>query len=102
MSDGSSPLQGTALPSLYRRGRRWIWRRLHSRQLRGQVRRISECPLFDAEWYLAIYPDVANHDINPLLHYLDAGAAEGRVAAPDPQRNSLRILCICGEPNSVG
>src|SRR5882724_10268201 len=92
MSDGSSPLQGTALPSFYRRGRRWIWRRLHSRQLRGQVRRISECPLFDAEWYLTIYPDVAANGIDPALHYLLRGAAEGR--DPGPKFSTIDYVAL--------
>ncbi len=34
--------------------------------------------LLDREWYLAAYPDVAAAAVDPLRHYLDFGAAEGR------------------------
>lgn len=38
--------------------------------------------LFDAAWYLETYPDVRLAGIDPVLHYLRHGAAEGR----DPSR----------------
>lgn len=38
--------------------------------------------LFDADWYLQTYPDVAQAGLNPLRHYLDHGAAEGRLPRP--------------------
>jgi hypothetical protein len=38
---------------------------------------------FDAEWYLACYPDVALSGINPLKHYLRFGMHFGR----SPNRN---------------
>src|SRR5260221_3547325 len=34
--------------------------------------------LFDAEYYLATYPDVAERNIDPLVHYLEEGARQGR------------------------
>jgi len=34
--------------------------------------------LFDAEWYLATYPDLKEAGVNPAEHYLKYGAAEGR------------------------
>lgn len=37
---------------------------------------------FDAAWYLAAYPDVAEAGLDPALHYLGAGAAEGRAPRP--------------------
>ena len=33
---------------------------------------------FDADFYLARYPDVRRASLNPLLHYVQHGAAEGR------------------------
>lgn len=33
---------------------------------------------FDSAWYLANYRDVDDAGINPIRHYLDAGASEGR------------------------
>jgi GT2 family glycosyltransferase len=39
-------------------------------------------PLFDSDWYLATYPDVAAAGINPLAHFVNHGAAEGRDPSP--------------------
>ena len=39
--------------------------------------------LFDPEYYLATYPDVAERNIDPLVHYLEEGAREGRDPHPD-------------------
>jgi len=39
--------------------------------------------LFDPEYYLATYADVAQRNIDPLVHYLEEGAREGR----NPQRD---------------
>ncbi len=38
---------------------------------------------FDTEGYLFAYPDVDAAGINPLEHFLYAGAAEGRLAFAD-------------------
>ena len=37
---------------------------------------------FDIEWYLRLYPDVADSKLNPAEHYLLYGAAEGRLPGP--------------------
>lgn len=34
--------------------------------------------LFDGRWYLQSYPDVAESGIEPIIHYVDYGASEGR------------------------
>ena len=34
--------------------------------------------LFDPDWYLATYPDVRAAELEPLAHYLEHGATEGR------------------------
>ncbi len=34
--------------------------------------------LFDAEYYVAAYPDVAARNVDPLVHYLEEGGREGR------------------------
>jgi ADP-heptose:LPS heptosyltransferase/GT2 family glycosyltransferase len=39
---------------------------------------LSQSGLFDANYYLAMNPDVAALRIDPLLHYLEKGAKEGR------------------------
>ena len=53
----------------------------------GGARGLSPGPLFDGPWYLANNPDVAAAGLNPLLHYLDSGRAEGRPTCPvaDPE-----------------
>ncbi len=38
----------------------------------------SPTPLFDADWYLAVHPDVAANNYPALTHYLTFGDAEGR------------------------
>lgn len=51
---------------------------LRERQLEQSKRRILASGLFDAEWYLEQYPDVAAAGVHPVEHYLRHGAAEGR------------------------
>jgi GT2 family glycosyltransferase len=34
--------------------------------------------LFDRDWYLEIYPDVAAAGVDPVQHYIECGAREGR------------------------
>ncbi|MEL6790488.1 MAG: rhamnan synthesis F family protein [Pseudomonadota bacterium] len=38
--------------------------------------------LFDAAWYRAAYPDVAELGIDPFTHFIEAGALEGRDPSP--------------------
>ena len=33
---------------------------------------------FDSEWYLQTYPDVAQSNLSPLLHYLVYGSKQGK------------------------
>ncbi|RLJ20340.1 hypothetical protein DJ031_05920 [bacterium endosymbiont of Escarpia laminata] len=42
------------------------------------VNLLKDSGLFDATWYLAEYPDVAEAGIDPVEHYLRYGASEGR------------------------
>ncbi|MFI4947790.1 MAG: glycosyltransferase family 9 protein [Alphaproteobacteria bacterium] len=39
---------------------------------------VRKSGLFDARYYVATYPDVAERAIDPLVHYLEEGAREGR------------------------
>jgi glycosyltransferase involved in cell wall biosynthesis len=70
-------------------GRPRLERRLRAEQrVRDGWRRISgEYELFDADWYVAQYPDVRAAGTNPLIHYLQIGWQEGRKPCPlfDPQ-----------------
>jgi hypothetical protein len=38
--------------------------------------------LFDADWYLRQYPDIAASKVDPVVHYLGYGASEGRDPGP--------------------
>lgn len=42
----------------------------------------SPGPQFDVRYYLETYPDIAEADLNPLVHFLQSGADEGRWPAP--------------------
>jgi hypothetical protein len=44
---------------------------------------IASSGKFDARWYLATYPDVAASGVDPIRHYLEFGAPEGRNPSPD-------------------
>lgn len=44
----------------------------------SRVEAIREAGVFDADYYLARYPDVAEAGVDPLLHYVRDGARENR------------------------
>jgi chromosome segregation ATPase len=50
--------------------------------LMWRAARLKRSGLFDAEWYLRQNADVADSGIDPLRHYIQFGAKEGR--APNP------------------
>lgn len=52
-----------------------------------QVSLLNSSDLFDTEWYLAEYADVAEAGADPALHYLRHGAAEGRNPSPNFDTN---------------
>ena len=45
-------------------------------------RALAKSPLFNAEWYLRAYPDIALAGMDPLKHYLASGWREGRRPGP--------------------
>lgn len=49
--------------------------------------------LFDKEYYLRVNPDIAARNIDPLLHYVESGAAEGRSPRPDFDVNYYLQQC---------
>ncbi|SDT93735.1 Glycosyltransferase, GT2 family [Pseudomonas pohangensis] len=63
-------------------------RRLRLMLRRGHAQRnpvadlVRRSPLFDTQWYLGAYPDVAMAGIDPAFHYLAHGAVEGRDPGP--------------------
>src|SRR5437016_2576756 len=44
---------------------------------------VRKSGLFDPEYYAKTYPDLAARNIDPLVHYLEEGAREGRNPSPD-------------------
>ena len=46
------------------------------------VAEIEASGLFDSAWYLRRYPDIGKAGLDPLVHYVTAGAAEGRSPGP--------------------
>jgi glycosyltransferase involved in cell wall biosynthesis len=59
---------------------------------------IVESGLFDAQYYLGAYPDVANAEIDPLDHYVEWGGKEGRRPHPlfDPIIYAMRYPDVLG------
>jgi O-antigen biosynthesis protein len=58
-------------------------RRLHDYFVTlANFKSIAASGLFDRNWYLERNPDVRSSGVNPLLHYLRHGAAEGRDPNP--------------------
>ncbi len=46
------------------------------------IRLMAAHPLFDGQWYRALYRDVAAARLDPARHYLEHGAAQGRDPGP--------------------
>jgi len=53
------------------------------REFQRSVLILSETPLFDADWYLRQYPDVAAAGVKPAVHYLQLGGLERRNPGPE-------------------
>jgi GT2 family glycosyltransferase/glycosyltransferase involved in cell wall biosynthesis len=49
----------------------------------AELQTLRTSTLFDPAWYIARYPDVGASKMDPALHYLLHGAAEGRDPGPD-------------------
>lgn len=50
--------------------------------LKADLQLLKKSPLFDANWYLQTYPDVAKAGMNPAEHYLRHGGFENRNPSP--------------------
>lgn len=60
----------------------WVWRSLCFKQRDTHAKALLNSGLFDGEWYLKRYPDVAAAGYDPLFHYIRFGAWEGRDPHP--------------------
>lgn len=61
---------------------RWIETRRDRRRIEREAKIVEASGLFDHSWYLQQNPDVAAAKVDPLRHYLEAGAQEGRNPNP--------------------
>jgi hypothetical protein len=65
-----------------------FWETLSFKPVRYRIRRnrnarlIASSEFFDPDWYLGKYPDVRIANVDPVLHYLEQGASEGRDPSP--------------------
>jgi glycosyltransferase involved in cell wall biosynthesis len=74
-------------------GDAWSEANARLRRRRGERRYyeiVKRSDWFDRTWYLATYQDVRLAGIDPVLHYIRHGAAEGR--DPSPRFNTTRYL----------
>jgi hypothetical protein len=54
-----------------------------ARRLKVENRLIRSSLMFDAEWYLRTYPDVAKAAVDPLIHFVTTGWRERRDPGPE-------------------
>ena len=69
---------------------KWRKGRIERENLRRHIELLAASELFDGNWYLAAYPDVAASGIDPAQHYLRYGADEGR--DPGPRFSTRKYL----------
>jgi len=91
------PAQSAATPARAKLTHQAAWttrlrQRMHmpssDRAMQKDIRLLRESGWFDADWYLAEYPDVARSGVEPARHYLLFGAAEGRNPGPSFNTNA--------------
>jgi hypothetical protein len=44
---------------------------------------VASSQVFDVDWYVSTYPDVAASGVDPAFHFVRHGAGEGRHPGPD-------------------
>jgi hypothetical protein len=65
-----------------------------------QASLLRETGAVDAAWYLSAYPDVAATGVDPVLHYVNEGACEGR--NPNPIFDTRTYLLLYPEVAAAG
>jgi len=85
----------------------YVVRRLRDRRFEKELLRkvelIRNSRMFDEQWYLSRYPDVAEAGTDPIMHYIMSGAAEGRDPCPGFStraylRNCLDVAAASANP----
>src|SRR5262249_50036222 len=75
-------LMKAAFANMWRMPRELLLAKQAERRRRHDIDAIRFSGLFDDEWYLVQNPDVASQRLEPIRHYVEYGAHEGR----DPSR----------------
>ena len=70
--------------------KRWALSVCMAPSTRARIRQIKASDLFDSDWYVATYPDIADSPMTPEHHFLKFGAAEYR--DPSPKFSTQRYL----------
>ena len=68
------------------------------RRIRRNYKLLARSPLFDGEWYLSQNTDVKEAGVDPALHFLLSGGAEGRQPGPLFDTN----FYLAANPNVAG
>ena len=77
------PLRFHPLIHRWSKNRRlFVWPTGERATKRRAVALLQQSALFDGNWYLQPYPDVAENGLDPARHYLDFGWREGRDPSP--------------------
>jgi ADP-heptose:LPS heptosyltransferase/GT2 family glycosyltransferase len=63
----------------------------------GEYELLSRSGLFDAEFYVRAYPEIAKLNIDPLMHYIERGGREG--LDPSADFDTAHYLNQCGDPD---
>jgi glycosyltransferase involved in cell wall biosynthesis len=72
--------KGVSNPGFFRRAASWLRR---PGEPADEVRCVLDSSVFfDREWYLDVYPDVRDAQVDPVEHYICHGAKEGRNPSP--------------------
>jgi len=66
----------------------------------ADIKAIRNSPLFDADWYLNQYPDLAASDLDPLRHYILFGASEKR--NPSAEFDTAKYLQLHPDVKQTG
>ena len=69
----------------------------YEQKYRRELAVIRNSKMFDEEWYKSKYPDVGEAGIDPVMHYILWGAAQGR----DPCRNFSTSYYLKANPDVV-
>ena len=62
------------------------------RLMARRMQLVSQCSLFDGDWYDRAYPDVLAAGVDPLRHFCEFGLYEGRRPGPTANPSSLLAL----------